>query len=94
MGIVDGGVDRVATIVASASDGQDSLYASDYGDFAIAVCGYRCGAAAGVYHPPPRFAGHACVDLVSGRRYESLPPAIGLLPLESLVLVLVTRDPK
>ena len=85
--IVGGDIDRVATIVASASDGQDSLYASDYGGFAIAICGYRC-AAAGAYRPPPRFAGRACVDLVSGRRYESLPSEIGLLPLESLVLAL------
>jgi hypothetical protein len=75
---VPGKADRVATIVASASDGQDSLYASDYGEFAIAICGYRC--AAGVYHPPPRFVGQACVELVSGRRYERLPHTIGLLP--------------
>ena len=52
----------------------------------MAICGYRC--TVGEYHPPPRFVGQPCIDLVSGRRYDSLPSTIGLLPLESLVLVL------
>jgi hypothetical protein len=33
--------------------------------------------------------GQACVDLVSGRRYERLPHTIVLLPLESVVLALI-----
>ena len=81
-------VDRVATVAASASDGQDSLYASDYGVFAIAICGYRCLGSTGVYHPPPRFVGRACTDLASGRHFKRLPPTLALVPLESLVLVI------
>jgi hypothetical protein len=83
-----GAVDRVATVAAWASDGQDSLYASDYGVFAIAICGYRCLGSTGVYHPPPRFVGRACTDLASGRRFERLPTTLALVPLESLVLMI------
>ena len=86
-----GRVDRVATIPATATGGQDSLIASDYAGFAMTICGYRCAMAGGpapIYRPPQRFVGRACTDLVSGRKFEALPAAIAMVPLESMVLVL------
>jgi len=78
--------ERVATIPTVASAGQDSLYTLEYGDFAIAICGYRCVGTS--FQPSRTFVGAACTDLVSGRRYEVLPSTIAMAPMETLVLVL------
>ena len=81
-------VDRVATIPATA-DKPDGLYTSWYGDYFLAVCGYRCKPPHNVLTVPQPWAGAGAVsDLVSGVEFKEMSTELRLATLQTVVLKL------
>ena len=83
--ITNSSIDRIATVPASA-DKPDGLITTAYGNFFIAVCGYRCSPPHNVLLIPAKWQNCSIVEMVSGRAYGKWPRQTRMATLETIVL--------